>query len=88
MADPIKLPPPPTPSWARDMHGETEVYTADQMHAHAAAVTAAKDERIKVLEDALAEVLAFQSAPTQPTIHDWGRWRRVLHARAALGDKT
>jgi len=66
-------------------HGEG---LADAVHAHAAAVTAAKDARIKVLEDALVEVLEFQSAPTQPTIHDWGCWRRVLHARAALGDKT
>jgi len=64
------------------------LHTADQMHAHAAAVSAAKDARIKVLEDALVEVLEFQSAPTQPTIHDWGCWRRVLHARAALGDKN
>ena len=31
-------------------------YTADQMHAHAAAVTAGKDERIKVLEDALRAI--------------------------------
>jgi len=38
-------------------------------------------ERVRVLEDALDEVLAFQSAPKQPTIHDWGRWRRI---RAAL----
>jgi len=66
-------------------HGEG---LADAVHAHAAAVTAERDARIKVLEDALVEVLEFQSAPTQPTIHDWGCWRRVLHARAALGDKT
>ena len=38
-------------------------------------------ERVRVLEGALDEVLAFQSAPKQPTIHDWGRWRRI---RAAL----
>ncbi len=29
------------------------------------------------LREALREVLEFQSAPTQPTIHNWGRWRRV-----------
>jgi len=29
------------------------IFTADQLRAHAAAVTAAKDARIKVLEDAL-----------------------------------
>ncbi len=38
-------------------------------------------ERVRVLEGALDEVLAFQSAPKQPTIHDWGRWRCI---RAAL----
>ena len=35
------LPPLPTPSWARDMHGETEVYTADEMRAYALAAVAA-----------------------------------------------
>lgn len=34
-------------------------------------------ERVKALADALKQVLEFQSAPTQPTIHDWGRWRRA-----------
>jgi len=63
------------------------LHTDNQLRVYAAAVSAAKDARIKVLEDALVEVLEFQSAPTQPTIHDWGCWRRVLHARAALGDK-
>jgi len=58
------------------------LHTDNQLRVYAAAVSAAKDERIKVLEDALAEVLKFQSAPTQPTIHNWGRWRRALHARA------
>ncbi len=32
------------------------IYTPDQMHTHAAAVTAAKDARIKVLEDALSNL--------------------------------
>lgn len=31
------LPALPTPAWARDMHGETEVYTADQMREYALA---------------------------------------------------
>ncbi len=29
------------------------------------------------LLDVLLEILDFQSAPKGPTIHDWGRWRRV-----------
>lgn len=43
-----------------------------------AAVTAleAADE-IERLRSALTEVLAFQSAKDVPSIHDWGRWRRV-----------
>jgi LmbE family N-acetylglucosaminyl deacetylase len=28
----------PTPSWARDHHGETEVYTGEDLEAYAAAV--------------------------------------------------
>ncbi len=35
------------------------------------------DARVRALTAALREVLEFQSAPTGPTIHDWGRWRRV-----------
>ena len=31
IAEKVELPPLPTPSWARDMHGETEVYTADEV---------------------------------------------------------
>ena len=34
------LPPLPTPSWARDMHGETEVYTALEMQDYARAALA------------------------------------------------
>jgi len=60
-----------------DQYGSPTVYgwTADQMHTHAAAVSAADNA---ALREALHEVLEFQSAPTQPTIHDWGRWRRAL----------
>lgn len=60
----IKLPPLPEPysrwhpSW--DM---PSTYSADQMHAHAAAVSAADNaalrERIKLLEDALRGVLPW-----------------------------
>jgi cell division septum initiation protein DivIVA len=35
---------------------------------------AAECERLRA---ALRGVLEFQSAPKGPTIHDWGRWRRV-----------
>jgi len=59
-------------------------YTADQMHTHAAAVTAAKDARIKVLEDALRMALAeLDELPV------WSNTGHVCNiARAALGDKT
>lgn len=150
----VPLPEPHHQSAANFNAPDEPFYTADQMHAHAAAVSAAKDaeisglqnfktmhlemvakwagdigealgepsedfkpddlialagkvkiqrdalradnirlqnevvmplrERVRVLEDALDEVLAFQSAPKQPTIHDWGRWRRI---RAALEQK-
>ena len=54
------------------------IYTPDQMHAHAAAVSAAKDARIKVLEDQLA-VAAMQLINAIGYIEE---------ARAALGDKN
>jgi hypothetical protein len=34
--------------------------------------------QIDALIAAMREVLEFQSAPTSPTIHDWGRWRRLV----------
>ena len=34
--------PLPCPTWARDFHGETEVYTADEMRAYAAECVAAE----------------------------------------------
>ena len=37
----------------------------------------AADTRVAALTAALREVLEFQSAREGPTIHDWGRWRRV-----------
>ncbi len=55
-----------------------DLYAADQMHAHAAAVSAAKDARIKVLEDQLA-VAAMQLINAIGYIEE---------ARAALGDKN
>lgn len=54
------------------------IYTPDQMHAHAAAVSAAKDARIKVLEEQLA-VAAMQLINAIGYIEE---------ARAALGDKN
>ena len=59
-------------------------YSEDQMHTHAAAVTAAKDARIKVLEDALRMALAeLDELPV------WSNTGHVCNiARAALGDKT
>ena len=64
------------------------LFTADQMRSFAAATVAAAhrdwsgkmehaDARVRALTEALREVLDFQSAPKGPTIHDWGRWRRV-----------
>jgi len=45
-------------------------------------------ERIEKLRAALLEVLEFQSAPTSPTIHDFGRWRRLANGSGHnAGDK-
>ena len=37
-----------------------------------------RDAEIARLRAALHEVLEFQSAPKTPTIHDFGRWRRLM----------
>ena len=59
------------------------LHTADQMHAHAAAVSADKDARIKVLEEALwAADLAFAEHGIL-AVH-----ATRMQVRAALGDKT
>ena len=39
------------------------IYTPDQMHTHAAAVTAERDARIKVLEDALRAICSEPLLP-------------------------
>ena len=59
------------------------IYTPDQMHAHAAAVTAERDARIKVLGEALADLLSLydQRIPLRERPTTWEA------ARAALGDK-
>lgn len=71
-------------------------YTADDMRAYAKTIAGAAaaevdrewyaklqaaDARVAELTKALREVLEFQSAKDWPTIHDWGRWRRVADDR-------
>lgn len=82
---------------------KVRVHTADQMHAHAAAVSAAKDARIKVLEDALSKIDAIRndiigrqkigwSSHVYPLVAALGEagypGMDYEAARAALGDKT
>ena len=64
---------------------KVRVHTADQMHAHAAAVTAAKDARIKVLEDALKKIA--KSSPHEDGCYYTNRGN-IIAARAALGDSA
>lgn len=54
-----------------------KIHSIEAIHAHAAAVTADRDARIKVLEDALRRC---EACTTNDAV---GR-----QARAALGDKT
>lgn len=59
-----------------------QLYTAYQMQAYAAAVSAAKNARIKVLEDALRKAVVQNE-------HDMLMTGEELRAaRAALGDST
>ena len=89
------------PPW--NARSEKPLYTADQMHAHAAAVSAAKDARIKVLEDALTKIDAIRndiigrqkigwSSHVYPMVAalDEAGYPGMEYeaARAALGDKT
>jgi hypothetical protein len=71
-----------TGQWIESRAGEA-AFDADNLHAHAAAVSAAKDARIKVLEDALRMALAeLDELPV------WSNTGHVCNiARAALGDK-
>ena len=41
------------------------------------------EARAAELTDALRHVLEFQSAPEWPTIHNWGRWRRIADGLGA-----
>ena len=75
MSNAIPLPPLPF-GWWKDKVTESEM--EHFIHAHAAAVSAAKDARIKVLEEQLA-VAAMQLINAIGYIEE---------ARAALGDKT
>ena len=60
-----------------------DLHTADQMHAHAAAVSAERDARIKMLEEALwAADLAFAEHGIL-AVH-----ATRMQVRAALGDKN
>ena len=80
-----------------------QLYTAENLHAHAAAVSAAKDKRIKVLEDALTKIDAIRndiigrqkigwSSHVYPLVAalDEAGYPGMEYeiARAALGDKT
>lgn len=84
MNNTIPLPPHVGEEYHGPSQSPVKLYDADQLHAHAAAVTAAKDARIKVLEDALRMALAeLDELPV------WSNTGHVCNiARAALGDKT
>ena len=71
-------------AWYEPIEGCTvPLHTADQLHAHAAAVSAAKDARIKVLESALRAICSEQDAR-----QGYASVETYDAARAALGDKT
>jgi len=97
MAD-VPLPHPVMNAMLGDDWGD--LYTSDQMHAHAAAVSAAKDaeiehlrERVRVLEDALLQVASMAEAlkkdcgmdPESPQAVRNGQYMNISYsARAAL----
>jgi len=91
-----------TGQWIESRAGEA-AFDADNLHAHAAAVTAAKDARIKVLEDALSKIDAIRndiigrqkigwSSHVYPMVAalDEAGYPGMEYeaARAALGDNT
>jgi hypothetical protein len=56
----------------------------DLAEARAASKALVKaEERTAELLEALRHVLEFQSAPQGPTIHNWGRWRRIADGSGA-----
>ena len=58
----------------------------DQIMALAKSEAEARQEIARLLAEnealctALQEAVEFQSAPRGPTIHDYGRWRRLIDA--------
>lgn len=79
MGKPVKL---PTPSWARDMHGETEVYTVDEVRAILAAAEPVirAEERERNL--GAAEAVRRQYAAQGPCDH---AIERAMNAIRSLG---
>ena len=82
--------------WIESRNGQPD-YDAEQMHAHAAAVTREKDARIKVLEGALLKVARMAEAlkreysmdPDSPQAIRNAQYMNISYAaRAALGDKN
>lgn len=106
MADTTAVPLPQTPyslyyEWPddEDGYGGSEVvdangYTADQMHSHAAAVSAAKDAEIAGLRDVLQFIAGhdLDGADDRARAIICGLFiikaKKALAARAALGDKS
>lgn len=85
MSNTIPLPEPDITSTQIDSVMRTYTirsYSADQMHAHAAAVSAERDARIKVLEDALRELVGACDDDSVIRFED-----ALIAVRAALGDK-
>ena len=58
-----------------------------KMHAHAAAVSAAKDAEIARLRKVLWKIVYLRPDIEHPPLHSEAEGIRIL-ARAALGDKT
>lgn len=74
----MSIPLPPLPfGWWKDKVSQSEM--EHFIHTHAAAVSAAKDARIKVLEDQLRLALTIIGHPDDDI---------TKAMRAALGDKT
>jgi len=77
----------PEPPYLDTAKSCTVVYATEALHAHAAAVSAAKDARIKVLESALERTAtALNLAYSKKPLRDMAE--TLAEARAALGDKT
>lgn len=62
-------------------------YTADQLHAHAAAVSADRGAEIERLRKVLWKIVYLRPDVEHPPLHSEAEGLRIL-ARAALGDKT